>query len=211
MAAPETDPAGSGFSPAAPPASTIYSLLQDARALDAQAWQKLIGLYGPLVLAWCRQAGLDPADRADVTQDVFFAVHKGLPQYQHRKAGGTFRGWLLTITRNLIRDFQRRTFGQPTGQGGSAHQTNLANQPEPLTGLTDGELTPALQELYRRAIALLESEFEPQTFAAFRMLVVDGKTGDETAQALGLRRSAVYNAKSRVLRRLREELGEVQD
>jgi len=51
----------------------------------------------------------------------------------------------------------------------------------------------------------VEEEFEPATLRAFRRLALDGASGAEAAQELGLSVSAVYVAKSRVLARIRQE------
>jgi RNA polymerase sigma-70 factor (ECF subfamily) len=51
-----------------------------------------------------------------------------------------------------------------------------------------------------------EGEFQPATWQAFWGLTVEGKSGAEVAAELGLSVDAVYAAKSRVLRRLRQEL-----
>ena len=56
--------------------STSASLIQSVKAADTDAWQRLADLYGPVVYAWCRQAGLTQVDTADVAQNVFLAVFK---------------------------------------------------------------------------------------------------------------------------------------
>src|SRR4051812_46589737 len=83
--------------------ATSLSLLQRARARDPDAWQRLLGLYAPLVQFWCDRAGIPEADRADVVQEVFRAAGAGLGGFRRERAGDTFRGWLRGITRNQIR------------------------------------------------------------------------------------------------------------
>ena len=61
-------------------------------------------------------------------------------------------------------------------------------------------------QLVHRIKELLKTEFEPKTYQAFLMTAVDGKSGDEVAQTLGMSVGAVYKAKSRVLTRLRRLL-----
>ena len=46
--------------------STHASLLQRARGRDALAWERVVALYGPLVLSWCRSSGLRDADAAEI-------------------------------------------------------------------------------------------------------------------------------------------------
>jgi RNA polymerase sigma-70 factor (ECF subfamily) len=52
---------------------------------------------------------------------------------------------------------------------------------------------------------MVEEEFEPITLKAFRRLALDGVSGAEAAEELGVSVAAVYMAKSRVLARIREE------
>src|SRR5688572_20555053 len=88
--------------------STSTNLLRRVQANQADAWRRLVDLYGPLVWSWCRQAELQPNDRSDVLQRVFQAVHRKIGDFERRTDGGSFRGWLLVITQNQVRDFFRR-------------------------------------------------------------------------------------------------------
>jgi hypothetical protein len=51
--------------------SISSSLLLRARAHDPEAWRRLVRVYGPLIYSWCRRAGLQAADAADVDQEVY--------------------------------------------------------------------------------------------------------------------------------------------
>src|SRR5262249_14847420 len=73
------------------------TLLQRARARQPAAWERLVALYAPLVLHWCRRAGLGDADAADVFQEVFRSVSEHLNEFRRDRPGDTFRGWLRTI------------------------------------------------------------------------------------------------------------------
>jgi RNA polymerase sigma-70 factor (ECF subfamily) len=68
-----------------------------------------------------------------------------------------------------------------------------------------------LQALYRRALSVLQSEFETRTWQAFWRAAVDGQSPAEIAADLNMTPAAVRKAKSRVLRRLREEIGDLLD
>src|SRR5690606_7771386 len=104
---------GPGFSRSE---STSSGLLRRVRGLDAVAWNDLVTLYGPLVYHWTRKAGLQPADAADVVQDVFRSVLAGIDRFDDA-GGGSFRGWLRTIARTRLIDWQRRTARQTPGTG----------------------------------------------------------------------------------------------
>jgi RNA polymerase sigma-70 factor (ECF subfamily) len=67
--------------------STSSSLLDRVRARDADAWRRLIALYGPLVYGWCRRAGLAPEESADRGQEVFMAVARSIETFDHSQPG----------------------------------------------------------------------------------------------------------------------------
>jgi DNA-directed RNA polymerase specialized sigma24 family protein len=60
-----------------------------------------------------------------------------------------------------------------------------------------------------RALQLERNDFEPRTWEAFWRAAVEGQRPDLIAADLGAMPAAVRKAKSRVLHRLREELGEL--
>lgn len=185
---------------------TSTSLLERARGQDKQAWERLVVLYTPLVYAWCRRSGLQPADAADVGQEVFRAVARGLAEFRRDRAGDTFRGWLRTITRNKLRDFAGARKRCPPGVGGSEATCQIEQLPDPEP---EADLTADRQLLYQRALEVVRTEFEERTWRAFWLVVVEDVPVGEAAQQLGATLNAVYLAKSRVLRRLREEFADL--
>ena len=72
--------------------STSDSLIQRARDLEPEAWRRLSRLYNPLVYRWCRKAGLQDEDAADVMQEVFHRVAGGIDRFAGKQIGGSFRG-----------------------------------------------------------------------------------------------------------------------
>jgi RNA polymerase sigma-70 factor (ECF subfamily) len=190
------------------PGSTHASLLQRVKARDAQAWQRLVDLYGPLVYFWCCRTSLGREDVADVMQEVFLAVASNIQTFHKGPAGGSFRGWLRTITKNKIRD-HFRGHDDAQAEGGSSANQRLAQIPDPNVMEEDSAEMDAERDLLHRALDLVRGGFEPRTWQAFWRVVVDGKAPADVALALGLSRASVYQARTRVLRRLREELGDL--
>src|SRR5262249_26858260 len=78
-----------GGSPSSTP--TSRSLLDRVRAGDGTAWDRLVGLYAPLVLHWCRRRDLPEQDIADVFQEVFLAVATHIGQFRKQRPADTFR------------------------------------------------------------------------------------------------------------------------
>jgi RNA polymerase sigma-70 factor (ECF subfamily) len=190
--------------------STSRSLIERLRLGDGAAWSRLVGLYSPLVEHWCRRAALQPEDSADVVQEVFRAVSTGIERFRKTRPEDTFRGWLRIVTANKIRDHFRAAASEPPGVGGSTAQARIANAPAP--GAADGGGDPAEREVRSRilvdALENIRAEFESRTFEAFRQTAIEDRAIADVASDLGMSPGAVRVAKSRVLRRLRVELGD---
>jgi len=202
---------GSIFSDASDPSSISSTLLDRVRARRPDAWERLVDLYGPVVYRWCRQSGLGPEDAADLVQEVFTAVATHVGGFRRDRPSDSFGAWLRTITRNKIRDHYRRRQGKPQAQGGTeAHEqlAQIGEPPEPSdpSTATDNGLDAWLS---RRGLELVRAEFEDRTWEAFRRTAVEGQSPAHVAEDLGMTVPAVYQAKSRVLRRLRQELDEL--
>lgn len=187
-------------------ASTNASLLVAVRQRDAQAWQRLTQIYGATVYRWCRRAGLQAADAADVVQEVFLAVANGIDQFHIDRSGDTFRGWLWTIFRSRLIDHFRRRKIQPQAQGQQAGTSPIDVYCDLDESSISGTGSEETALIVRRAIATIEQDFSGPTWQAFwRSVVLDQRTS-EIADVLKMTPAAVCMARSRVLRRLRETL-----
>jgi RNA polymerase sigma-70 factor, ECF subfamily len=190
--------------------ATSRPLLDRVRAEDPAAWNTLVDLYGPLVFTWCRRCDLPEQEIADVFQDVFQAVSAHIATFHKDKDGDTFRGWLRTITRNKVRDHYRKLGREPGGAGGTEAQLRFAGLPDDPSRDDDSADDDAVERgLIRRVLELIRTEFEDRTWQAFWLTTVDGRAANDVAREVGMSSGAVRVAKSRVLRRLREELGEL--
>jgi RNA polymerase sigma-70 factor (ECF subfamily) len=193
-----------------PSSATSRSLLGRVKADDPAAWERLVALYGPLVVQWCRGWGLREQDAADVFQEVFQAVATHVAGFRKEREGDTFRGWLRAITRNKVRDHFRRRGRQPEGVGGTEAQDRLAELPAPVAPDEDGAAVEEEERgLFRRALELIRQEFAERAWQAFWRTAVEGRAAAEVAAELSMSPGAVRVAKSRVLQRLREELGDL--
>lgn len=188
---------------------TSLSLLERVRARQTGAWERFIQLYEPVVRRWCQRAGLQASDSADLTQDLFTTVLTKLNSFRHDHPGASFRGWLWTVTHNRVRLHFRQQAGRPKPTGGGSAFHDLA---DPAEGTSDFSAPPeSLAEVVRRALELIEHEFEPATWQAFWRVQVEGQPVATIANDLGLTSNAVYKARARVLRRLRDEFGDLID
>lgn len=179
---------------------TPASLLERLRQPTAgDAWERFVRLYTPLIYSWARTAGLQAADAADLVQDVLTALLQALPGFDYDRQQ-SFRAWLRTVTLNKWRDRCRRLAARPAGP--LAHPEAV---PEP-DGPDSFVEVEYRQQLVARALEIMQAEFQPATWKACWEFVVNSRPAADVARELHISENAVYIAKSRVLRRLREEL-----
>jgi RNA polymerase sigma-70 factor (ECF subfamily) len=197
---------------ARPSTATSRSLLARVQADEPDAWERLVGLYAPLVLYWIRRGGLHDPDAADVFQEVFRAVVAHVGAFRKEREGDTFRGWLRRITQNKLRDHFRGLGRGPRAAGGSSARERLTQLPGPEPAEEDSAPDDEAERgLFARALELIRDEFEERTWAAFWRTAVEGRAPKDVAADLSMSPGAVRVAKSRVLRRLREELGDLPE
>jgi RNA polymerase sigma-70 factor (ECF subfamily) len=192
----------------APAQATSLSLLERARANDPAAWRRLVELYAPLVRFWCRRGGVPDQDGEEVSQEVFAGAAGALGQFRRDRPGDTFRGWLRVITRNQVLQYFRRNRGRPRAEGGSEALAGLEEVADPLAGCAADE-TEEVGQLYRRALEQVRGEFEEKTWQAFWYAAVEARPPADLAGELGMSAAAIRQAKSRVLRRLKQEVGDL--
>jgi RNA polymerase sigma factor (sigma-70 family) len=186
---------------------TSVSLLDRlARSPTDADWRRLDSLYRPLLAAWAGRAGIPPSDTDDLIQEVLLAVVKQVGHFD-RGAEGAFRGWLRTVLGRRITDYLRRRAVRPivTGDPDFARRLDeLASPTSDLSRLWDREHD---SHVARQALRIVESDFSPATWQAFRRQVIDGMPAAEVAREAGISLNSALLAKSRVLKRLRQEVG----
>jgi RNA polymerase sigma-70 factor, ECF subfamily len=186
------------------------SLLLRVKGREQAAWDRLVHLYTPLVYSWCRRVGLQEADALDVGQEVFETVWRKIHHFRREQLKDSFRGWLRVITRHKVIDFYRRKQDEDL-RGGDvlalAQQELCSKLPDPDLETDSAEATL----IYHRAAALIQNEFDEKTWLAFRAVVMEGRTPTDSAAAFDMTVNAVYLAKARVLKRLRQEFEDVID
>jgi RNA polymerase sigma-70 factor (ECF subfamily) len=170
---------------------------------DADAWRIFVETYTPLVYAYCRRRGLQASEVADVTQEVMAQVMRSIPDFSYQLERGRFRDWLGTVTRTKLLRFLSRN--ARAGKGGDATAEELMRQvedPESDTLWTEGFRVRVLEVAMQRS----RPDFEEATWRIFEHSWLKGRTAPEVARELGVPIDSVYVAKSRVLKRLRDEV-----
>lgn len=190
---------------------TPHSLLERLRSgPDEKAWQKLVALYRPWLIGYLRRQNLPAGDVDDLIQDTLTILVKELPQFRHDLRRGAFRRWLRNITLNRLRLYWRAR--RPASPADDARiETWLAQLADPHSDLSRRWDEEHNAHVIHRLLELLEGDFEPRTWQAFRQVTMGGKSTAETAQELGMSAVAVRIAKSRVLTRFRQEIAGLLD
>lgn len=187
--------------------ATSPTLLVAIRAGDSDAWHRLVCIYGPLLVQWCRRCGLQESDAFDVSQEVLVGVNQTLDGFKHVQrdvgSGGSFRAWLWTITRNKIADHCRKRAGKSDGKGGTESLQALMQIPD-----ESPECTEDIADLHLRALEQMKLDYSETSWTAFWRVAVEGDAAKDVAEDMGISVWAIYKTKSRVLAKLREQLGE---
>jgi RNA polymerase sigma-70 factor (ECF subfamily) len=184
---------------------TRQSLLIRAQTGEENAWRDLTELYRPLIVGWLNRQGVPPRDLEDLAQDILVRVVKHLPAFRHSGNRGAFRAWLRTVVCSSTSHYWRSVDMGAQGSGGSGASAALHQIEDPESALNRQWDEEHDRYVLHRLLDLMEQEFEPKTLAAFRRTAIDGASGAEAAQELGLSVASVYVAKSRVLQRIRQE------
>ncbi len=188
------------------PASTSLSLIRRAQRADADAWTRLVAIYGPLIYGWCRQSSLSEHDAADVTQEVFRSLYTALPRYT--AAEGRFRHWLRGMARNHLREYFRRESRHIEAIPGNQGELADLETVDYIFVVADGEAQSEVHQIVHRALDTIRPLVATQTWQAFWKTVIDCETVEQVSNSLGISRDAVRQARCRVLRRLRNELAD---
>lgn len=166
-------------------------------------------LYQPLLWHWSRKNGIQPQDYEDVCQDVFKVVTVRICSFELGDHRGSFRAWLRAITNNVCQERFRQNGIEGRATGGTDAGARLQELPDQVR--VEDDPTELVNDLYRRTISLVRNEFSDRDWRVFERLTFDNISPHEVAKELGLTPVNVRAIKSRIYRRLREELGEALD
>jgi RNA polymerase sigma-70 factor (ECF subfamily) len=174
-------------------------------ATDEAAWAEFVDRYGRKIYAWARHWKLQDADAEDVAQTVLTRLARRMRTFDYDPSAGTFRGWLRTVTRHAWNDFLRARGRPGRGSGDSQVLAALesAEAGEDLAARLEQQFD---QELFDAAVDRVRLRVTPSSWDAFRLTAVEGQSGAEAAGKLGMQVSAVFKARSRVQKMLRDEI-----
>ena len=189
---------------------TRASLLSRLRNWEDQSsWEDFFNTYWRLIYGVARKAGLTDAEAQDVVQETLVSVAKHMPGFRYNPALGSFKAWLLNMTRWRIIDQHRK---RPPGA-----ETNLPRH-DFGTALVEKVIDPAgdaldklweaewQQNLLEAAMSKVRRRVEPQTFQLFDFYVNKEWSPDLVASKFGVSVEQVYLAKHRMTEMIKEEV-----
>ena len=178
---------------------------------DTEAWSQFVEIYSPLIFGFARRCGLQDSDAADLVQEVMGEVHKSIERFEYDPVLGRFRSWLYKISKRTMSRVQQKQAKQPLGTGDSAAMQLLANQSDSHNEIQEFWNREYQKNLLQWAATQVRPIFNETTWQAFWLTAVEEKTPQAVAEELGLSVGSVYVAKSRVTKRLAEEIQKIDD
>jgi RNA polymerase sigma factor (sigma-70 family) len=173
---------------------------------DLDAWQEFVAIYQPLVYRLAVRKGFQHNDAADIVQEVLLRVAGAIERWDPDDRLGTFRGWLHRIARNLMISFLEKKDRQPVIADHGSLAELLAIVPA-ADSLQSPEFDDELQrQVFHWVAGRVKSACEESTWQAFHQSAVEGIPIPDVARRLGISVGSVYVARSRVIRRLKEQI-----
>jgi len=164
-------------------------------------------MYRPFIYGWFLRRGVQLHDAEDMSHDVLAVLVRKLPDFVHNGERGSFRNWLRTVAGNRAKKYYESQQRRPDlPEGGSFTLESLGQLENATSELTQLWNQEHDRYLFRRLFEVIEGEYEAQTVAIFRRVVVDGEKPPLVADEFGVSIASVYAAKSRLLARLRKEI-----
>ena len=189
---------------------TVESLILKVRdPEDRAAWDQFEQLYRPVIFRIARAKGMQHADALDLVQQVLMSVASAIDRYEQRTESAKFRYWLSRITRNAILNALTRR-PRDRSSGGTALVEMLSEVPNP-DAATDALIDLEYRrELFRRAAEQVRSEVAESSWLAFELTALQQQTIEVTAEQLAMSPGSIYAARSRIMRRLRNAVSQLE-
>lgn len=183
---------------------TTSTILADLRAHDDSAWRLFVERFRGPVLAFERSLGLAPDDAEDAAQETLLAFAEAFRAGKYDPNKGRLSQWLFGIAYRqalrLRRSNARRGATIHSKEEGTTFWSGLPDETD-AGGIWEREWERAVLQACMERV---QSEFEPRTLEAFEAVVRDDRAPSDVARMLDVPVKVVYNAKHRILKRIRE-------
>jgi RNA polymerase sigma-70 factor (ECF subfamily) len=178
--------------------TTLLDGLRDPE--DHARWTAYVDRYRPLIVRFARGRGLPPEPAEDVAQASLLAFAEAYRRGRYERDKGRLRSWLFGIVRHQLRRWWRTEQRRELPLGSDEEWADAAVE----AGLEERWEEEWRGALLRQCLEEIRREVEPATLVAFELFAVEGLSAEEVGRRLSLSPNAVYGAKRRVLRRVRE-------
>ena len=195
-----------------PSVYTRQSLLERLKDWDDSAsWKEFFDTYWRLIFAVARRSGLNETEAQDVVQETIIAVARKMPDFHYDPGIGTFKGYLMHLTRSRIADhFRRKTYqtqGERKPRESRIDHDLLENQPDlggiDLEAVWEHEWKAQLLEA---AMDRVRERSKARQFQMFHLHVCKGLPAREVATRLKVKLPEVYFAKYKISAAIKREL-----
>lgn len=180
---------------------------------DSNSWEEFYRLYRKLVYGLARRSGLSHAEAEDVVQDVFKRVAETIQNFETKPQRGSFRAWLMNLTRWRIADkFRARPPGAPheTRRDDGTGTGTLERLPDPNANDDAAWETEWQNNLLEVALARLARRAPAKHFQAFELYARQHWPVLRVARELGLNPASVYLINHRLTKQLKAEVARLQ-
>ena len=200
------------------PVSSLHtrpSLLRRIRVWDDNtSWGEFHRLYRKLIYSLARRSGLTHADAEDVAQEVFTRVAETIDTFESDPNRGSFRGWLMNLTRwRIANKFARRPMDEKL-----SGRAEIAGDPDSPTieRLPDEAQADELWEKEWQQY-VLEAAYErvartatPRRYQVFDLYVRQQWPVKDVARELGISSASVYVIGHRLTKQLKSEVAKLR-
>lgn len=191
-----------------PTRATLLHRLKDWQ--NQASWQEFFDIYWPLVYGLATKSGLTPNEAQDVVQEVMLETAKHIPDFKYDPAKGSFKGWLLNLTRWRINDQIRKRQFSALHQPIQPDDHDVEAELRPIFGHTLPEVENAWEEDWRKllletATTKARRRLDPKQYQIFDFLVNREWPVEKVAKYMGLSTNQVYVAKHRVTEAIKTE------
>jgi RNA polymerase sigma-70 factor (ECF subfamily) len=166
------------------------------------AWEEFYRLYSPIIARFARARGVRPSEIEELANEIVSGFFAAQPRFVYDPSRGRFRAYLMACVANAVRSRVRR---ERSASSQTVSASEVASSDE-----VDWDLAWKQSALESALARLRERYADNPTFQAFESTVVRGQPPDVVAASLGMSRESVYQAKTRLLAKLRLELDEVE-
>lgn len=191
---------------------TTSTIIHDLRDLSNQtAWRSFVDRFHGPIVRFVTGLGFSPEDAQDVGQESLAAFAEGLRSGRYDRDRGGLRAWLFGIAyKQALRQRQSTGRRERLIQRGDAADRAVSEMPDEKSA---GEMWNTLWErfLVEECFRQVRREFRPENVRAFELIVKEGMDAGEAAESVGTTTRAVYNAKHRILTRMRELRSEIEN